>query len=553
MGIPFKSYFSFSFLLLSGLYWCGCSTAPGGSVPTSFYQDSLLVEHLLRKGDSIYARRSGLATIAESLLYFDSAHRMAQRLGDTLLFANTLFFIGNVYNAWNKEPQTTIEFYQRSAALFNRLPQKRVKAFYVRYILAHAYDGEKANDSLRCVQTLQSALADLQDLPDSIRAEMLFLSDFAWVATNVKAYPLAEAFFSTVAPRHRIKNDPTTNNYLDHYYLTRAHIDVWGKGLKRTPYLDSLRSAMATCGNRYDSAYYSRNLSELYESTGNTGEALHFCRLSENLSNQVGQSDILSVLRQELLERKLQAEGEKQQRIAAQLRNRNTVIVSGGVVFLLLVLLYGVYRKRRRERVRIRRQEEFTRLLLQKEEEERRRLATDLHDGVNHELLSLKNNLLLQKQISVSDVESVITTVREVSRNLYPALFESVGLGASVQSLSDRFTAAGFFTTCDIQYSPVLSKEAELQVYRIIQEALNNVAKHANADAAKITISTANNIFTFEIKDNGNGFDVEKAEAPGGSFGLQSIRQRALVIGASLSIYSNAGGTVIRLTKTISS
>ena len=131
--------------------------------------DSLHVETLLKKGDSLYALRNGFTTMAESMVYFDSANRVAQRLNDTLLLANTLFYIGNVYNAWNKEPQTTIDYYLHSSDLYNRLPQKIVKAFYLRCVLAHAYDGEKGNDSLRCVQTIEAALHDLQQLPDSLQ------------------------------------------------------------------------------------------------------------------------------------------------------------------------------------------------------------------------------------------------------------------------------------------------------------------------------------------------------------------------------------------------
>lgn len=545
----------FSFGLFAFFWLGGCTSfqqEPANAYgKSSFRQDSLQVETLLRKGDSIYARRDGLATIAESMVYFDSAHRVAQRLADTLLLANTLYFIGNVYNAWNKEPQTTIDYYQRSSDLYNRLPQKTVKAFYVRQMIAHAYDGEKAADTTRCVQYLLSALHDLKTLPDSLRQKMFFLSDFAWVASNAGAFSLADSFLQTVAPRHRIFNDPQSNNYLDHYYLTRARMDVLGQGRRQSLFLDSLRLALAHCGNRFDSAYYSNNLSTLLEVAGQPNDALYYARLSEELNQQVGQNDVLSVLRQELLDRQVQAGKERESRIQSELKQHNMLLIGMAMVGLLLALLGVLWQRRKKESIERKRQQDFTRLLLQKEEDERRRIATDLHDGVNHELLALKNNLLLQKPVGPEDVEGVITSVREVSRNLYPALFESVGLTASVEALCERFTKAGFFTTCDLEYTSSLTREEELQVYRIIQEALNNVAKHANAEAARITMKDTGGNFYLEVKDNGKGFDTVAVLKERSSFGLQSIQQRAATISATLSVNSSSSGTVIQLTKAI--
>ena len=152
----------------------------------AFVKDSLQVVTLLHQGDSIYSLRDGLSTIAQSMLYFDSANRIANRIGDTPLLANTLYFIGNVYNAWNKEPATTIAYYQHSSDLYSRLPQNVVRAYYVRQMIAHAYDSEKANDTVHCLQTLRAAYTDLITLHDSVRIEMNFLSDFALIATNVK-------------------------------------------------------------------------------------------------------------------------------------------------------------------------------------------------------------------------------------------------------------------------------------------------------------------------------------------------------------------------------
>ena len=538
-------------LLLSSILVFSCGTKSIKPI-RSFQLDSLQVVELLNKGDSLYALRNGFNTIAESMVYFDSANRIAKRINDTLLLANTLYFIGNVYNAWNKEPQTTVNYYLGSSALYNGLPHKIVRGFYLRYLISHAYDCEKLNDSLRSVHTVETALHDLQQLPDSTHKKMNYLSDFAWVATNNKAYNLAEKVLTTIAPRSRIVNDPESNNYLDHYYLTRSRIDVYKYQRRATPYLDSVIFALQQCNNRFDSGYYTLNLSELYAASGSNSQAYYYLKLNQELQKGLDNSTVLTALQKELLTQELQAGREKELRTKEELKNKNLYLVIMSLALLtigLAVFLSLLHRRRIEEWKEAVRQQQFTNLLLQNVEVERRRIASDLHDGINHELLNLKNNLYFKRTVSTTDVEFIITSVREVSRNLYPALFETVGLAASVQALCERMQEAGFFTTTEINYVPTLTKEQELQVYRIIQEALTNVAKHARAEACKITIETSTDQFWVEIKDNGKGFETSSREGNKASFGLQSMHQRARVLEAKLNIDSKSSGTVITLKK----
>lgn len=102
--------------------------------------------------------------------------------------------------------------------------------------------------------------------------------------------------------------------------------------------------------------------------------------------------------------------------------------------------------------------------------------------------------------------------------------------------------------TADIDYKNSLSSEKELQVYRIIQEAISNMLKYAQAIAGKITIqeNTANIII--EIKDNGKGFDVNQTLVSGKAFGLHNIIERSKAIGGVARITSSASGTNINIT-----
>ncbi len=216
----------------------------------------------------------------------------------------------------------------------------------------------------------------------------------------------------------------------------------------------------------------------------------------------------------------------------------------------LLALGSGLFfiSKRRKQAIREQQlQQKFTDELLQNTEDERKRIATDLHDGVNHELLTLKNQISTGKSIAVDDLEKVINEVRQVSRDLYPAMFDNIGLVASIENLCERITEAGLFTTCEINYTLKLSKRNELQLYRIIQEALNNTLKHAKANAAKVTIETMGNELQVEIKDNGIGFDANEKMKNASSFGIQSLKQRARAMGGKSTIESDTNGTKLIL------
>jgi len=191
----------------------------------------------------------------------------------------------------------------------------------------------------------------------------------------------------------------------------------------------------------------------------------------------------------------------------------------------------------------------FTKQLLQNTEEERRRIASDLHDSISHELLTLKS--LFQQDISTVNgkIDTIINDVRSISRNLHPVMFDKIGLVPNVEALVERLQNQNdFMVSTDMEYEGTLSSSDELQLYRIIQEALSNIIKYAKAHAAKVTLQQTGHAIQLEIKDNGRGFDVQKALNSGKAFGLHNIIERARAIGGKAHIESSAQGTIITIT-----
>lgn len=244
----------------------------------------------------------------------------------------------------------------------------------------------------------------------------------------------------------------------------------------------------------------------------------------------------------------------KEQHIALQaetILNKNiTIALLLALLLTFLLVAAVIYSRQKQKKIRTesRRALKYTRQLLEKTEEERRRIAGDLHDSVSHELLILKNALHAGHEGTGAQIDVIINDIRTISRNLHPIMFEKVGLAASLEQLAERARSIhDLMVTADISYDGFLSTSDELQVYRIVQEALSNTIKYAEAFAAKITVMMRNDGLSIEIKDNGKGFDVAGKMAGNTAFGLHNIQERSKAIGGTARIHSDRGGTVITI------
>lgn len=253
------------------------------------------------------------------------------------------------------------------------------------------------------------------------------------------------------------------------------------------------------------------------------------------------------------LEKKYESEKKAQQlKIKEQtITNKNTTIALLGaslIGILFISFAFNLTQKQKKLKVEKQNAQLYTKQLLEKTEEERKRIASDLHDSVSHELLSLKNSLEEKTEITNQKIDAIINDIRSISRNLHPVMFDKIGLKESINQMVERAESVNnFMVTAEIEYSSVLSSSHELQIYRIVQEALSNIIKYADAVAAKISITETENSINIEIKDNGKGFNVEETLNNTSSFGLHNIIERSRAIGGKAAIISNTSGTIITI------
>ncbi len=203
--------------------------------------------------------------------------------------------------------------------------------------------------------------------------------------------------------------------------------------------------------------------------------------------------------------------------------------------------------------------------LLTAQEEERRRLSIELHDELGQSLMvlnlrlrSIRDNLQSGQEDLREEcdgmrayIKEVAENVRRLSRDLSPSMLEDLGLWAAVRRLTESF---GEHTgiECLVELTDALrpfSKEEEIIVYRIIQECLTNIAKHAGATRVSLTCGLSDGSVLLQIEDNGKGFDVQEAflKNPGArGLGLPALHERARMLGGSMNVLSReATGTRI--------
>lgn len=364
---------------------------------------------------------------------------------------------------------------------------------------------------------------------------------------NRKQYDSAVFYFQKAAPFAEAFGDENTEmmflNAATRAYAQRRRVPVEAQRI--ADYIPTWL-ADSDLANARD-AYYTLYMVALTEK--NADAALNYYQLYDSvrteLSNDHNRAHIANL--------EAQYEGEKKaltiQLQEKQLRQRRTLNIIFGLSVLAFVLAFAIIVNRsrlsrsRREAVL---QKHFTTEMLKHTEAERGRIAIDLHDGISHELLNLKNNLTRTTAESEARIDDILNDIRMLSRNLHPVMLDKIGLEHSVQHLCEQIMEGGrLFVSADIDYQNQLSPEGELQLYRIIQESLSNVVKYADAVAAKVRIYPEGQCLMVSVIDNGKGFDVSGKLTSKSAFGLHSILARSEALGGKATFISGAEGTTI--------
>jgi two-component system, NarL family, sensor histidine kinase UhpB len=239
-----------------------------------------------------------------------------------------------------------------------------------------------------------------------------------------------------------------------------------------------------------------------------------------------------------------------------------TAVVLGLFLFFVVMMVRNHHKIEAAQRERLRQMQIFSEKLQSAREEEQKQIARELHDelggaltGIKYDLLWLGKHTAMKRDVKEryqavrAMVDTTTKTVQRISSGLRPKILDTVGLAAAVEWHIREFIKRTSIEVKLLQTNelPSMDDAVATGVYRIIQEALTNVARHSEATRAEVAMRLINGELQVEITDNGKGIDQAMIVHPE-SLGILSMQERARMLGGKVLFTSNPGkGTSVVL------
>ncbi|MFS4447355.1 tetratricopeptide repeat protein [Maribacter sp. 2307UL18-2] len=478
-----------------------------------------------------------------------------------------------------KEPSSTLVAYGNLATIFEKIHRfEEAKNYYYKsieiakklsdstqlvynyYNLSSLFLREKKKDSIISVLTKAK-----QYLSKNANPHLSFLIEYgeSQYFLESKNYPKALELAQKALEIEKKINDPN--------YMAMCHILI----AKCQLFLNRLDSAEQNARRAIDFGINNKDvlmnayslLSDIFKSKKSYKAALHnteiYFKYYDSLINE-GQRNTINSLNiqyeterkdKEIAEQKLAIEKKQ---VELQKKQTQYSIMTGITIILLISSLMGwfLYQQRQKRKnqeiLTLKREQQVKTLesLMEGEEKERFRIAKELHDGVNGDLSAIKYKLTSMLEHNTAVVNEVVTMidksseqVRAISHNLVPPSLERFNL---VEALEDYCGTMNEVHEPKIDFQhigehPQLSKNNEINIYRIVQELVSNSIKHAKAKQITVQISCHENNLQITVEDNGKGFDPTTSENKG--IGLKNIASRIEYLKAAQDLVSNKKGT----------
>jgi signal transduction histidine kinase len=329
---------------------------------------------------------------------------------------------------------------------------------------------------------------------------------------------------------------------------------------------DNLENLYSNLSNFYDAKGDFKTAYQYSDSLIVLKDTLHGRRLDEEIASLQTKFDFEK--------KNLLIQNQKDEIIIKEEENelKNTIIVAISVVSILLVLLgilfYQRYKLKQQEILKnelIKQQELRSKAIVQAEENERIRIARELHDGIGQQLSAAKLNLDALKSVVKAErpeegtlfknvldlMDDSIKEVRQVSHNMMPNTLLKSGLASAVREFINRISGAGAIKINleIVGLNERLEAMMEQILFRVLQEIVSNIIKHAHATEVTIQLIRQEQELTLMVEDNGVGFNVDdKLKSEGGGIGLKNLQSRIEFLNGQIFFDSYEGkGTTVSI------
>ena len=493
--------------------------------------------------------------------YYQSASLLDQS-GNRAQLGNTFNALGKLYRK-TRDLKRSLENYDKAMALFRSINDSTgISMIYNESGVVFEYAGEYEKAIER-----YSASLNIDRRRNFSEGMCYALSNLAGVYTLQNKFGEAEKYLLQALNLRRAMKDSfaLALNFSDLGSTYKSS----GKYEKAKIYLDSSNQLADKMGypelkrNNYEV------LSEVAEKQGNYALALEYFQKRTAL-----QDSIFGIAKTKQIEElNTRYETEKKERMIEEQNNklaRQKFLIGGVMAVVVLGGMLG-YTQHRRYRWKqeakmqatiLKQQEEATRAILEAEEAERQRIAKDLHDGVGQMMSAAKMNLsafesntFFRNEEEKQNFEKIISLVDEsckevrvVSHNMMPNALLKNNLASAIREFIDKLDHKKLNVHLYTQgLDDRLDSNVETVLYRVIQECVNNVIKHANADTLDITLIKEDGEITATVEDNGRGFDINDKDKFDG-IGMKNIRTRVEYLKGTVDFNSEPGkGTLVAL------
>ena len=506
----------------------------------------------------------------KALSYYFKSREMNLRLNNKPGLVRNYIAIGN-YFASDHQYREAIENYDEA----RRLAGTEDKAMYALVLknTGNIYnDSEfKDHDAGKALDYYQQSIAAYEALGDTVGSSGLYVN-LGLVYENQNELDKAERqYVRAIAMQSRLGLTAD---------VVGTYLNLGNVYAKKSEWLKAKESFLAgivlakTEGNSNAYRNLARRLSECFHAEKNYPDAYHYFLLYDSL-DQIIYSDQKTAIIKEL-EAKYETE-KKQAEISLRTQQRDSMMITLIVALVLTILVVWIYSQRQKMIVQLRerdkalmnnkidellRKQEIRslRAYLNGQDEERKRLSEDLHDRLGSTLSATKlyccamteadsrNQQALEKVNQLLD--NAVTEVREISHNLLSGSIAKFGLKTALHELSDTISQTNQLKMNVLVHGldTRLDPKIEHQLYRIVQELVSNVLKHAAATELTLQVNRDHRELALMVEDNGVGFKPESEISLGG-IGLGNVASRIQSLDGNLRIDSGKGsGTTILIT-----
>ncbi len=471
----------------------------------------------------------------EAEKYYNLYINNAKELKDSVLLAHALGELADVYIAEKKYTQSI-------NALFTTIQ-----------ICDHlsAYSGIQNIDTFNTDQYKRQAIFRLGktyklagDLPRALEYSLNAIQYETHIP--LPEYELASYYINAGDVYKELKEYKKAIDYLSYGFTLSGKMEHHENTRDAAEYLSQTYALQ----HRYDSAFYFYQL---------------FTGLKDSIVNNETKMKIAGIQGQYDIAKKDKEIAREDKEIAREQQIRNILV--GSFIFLLIVILliYNSYRlkqKNKYQQENNRHQNELFNAIVSTQDLERKRIAQDIHDSLGSVLSAAKlklSSLEESKKLLSADqqekyqstlglLDEASTELRNISHNIMPATLSKLGIVAALQNLIDKISShAGLqisFTAHEFEVR--IEETAEISIYRIILELINNIVKHAAANKVTIQLIKYPAYINLTVEDNGRGFNYNKAAEEKKGIGLGNIFSRVEYLKGTIDIDSSPGkGTTV--------